>query len=164
MNAGINPNLTNWNKLQAPRFPQREMPQPAIQAIADAAPTVCGGGVFAYGGRSIDAGPANGFAGGIIEADIQSGVSKGGLFEAGGGEGVVGGGGEIVSSDGSSLGTSNFVYGGPGVEVPGAHASVGFVGFTTGAGAYGDISAGGREVGAGAYLNITSNAACTEKK
>lgn len=51
----------------------------------------CGGGVFAYGGRSFDAGPLNGFAGGIVEADTNSGISKGALFELGGGEGYIGG-------------------------------------------------------------------------
>ena len=141
-------------------------PQPAptpeqyIQAIANAAPTICGGGVFAYGGRSIDAGPASGFAGGIIEADTQSGVSKGALFEAGGGEGYTGGGGMIVSNGSGGLGSSNLVYGGVGGGVPGAHVGAGLVGFSSGVGAYGELSAGGREVGAGAYLNITTNAGC----
>ena len=131
-----------------------------IRAIAAAAPTICGGGVFGYGGRSLDAGVGNGFAGGIVEADTRSGVSKGALFEGGGGEGVVGGAGHIVSSGGGGLGNSSFIYGGPGVEVPFAHAGAGLVGFTNGAGAYGDILAGGREVGVGAYLNITNNAGC----
>ena len=43
---------------------------------------VCGAGAFAYGGRSLDAGPINGFAGGIVEADTSSGVSKGVLLGA----------------------------------------------------------------------------------
>ncbi len=135
-------------------------PQQRIYQIALAQPTVCGGGAFAYGGRSLDVGPANGFAGGIVEADSNSGVSKGALFEAGGGEGVVGGGGYIVSNSGGGLGSSSFAYGGAGVELPGAHASVGEVGFSSGIGVYGDVSAGGREVGAGAYLNVTTNAGC----
>jgi len=139
-------------------------PQQRIYKIALAQPTTCGGGVFAYGGRSLDAGPANGFAGGIVEADSNSGVSKGALFEGGGGEGVIGGGGYIVSNDSGGLGSSNFAYGGAGVELPGAHASVGEVGFSSGIGAYADVSAGGREVGAGAYLNITTNAGCMAVK
>jgi hypothetical protein len=139
-------------------------PEQRIYQIALAQPTVCGGGAFAYGGRSVDAGPANGFAGGIIAADSNSGVSKGAIFEGGGGEGVVGGGGYIVSNGSSGLGSEGFAYGGAGVELPGAHASVGEVGFTSGIGVYGDVSAGGREVGAGAYLNVTSNAACMAAK
>ncbi len=135
-----------------------------IKAIALAAPTICGGGAFAYGGRSLDAGPANGFAGTIVAADSKSGVSKGAIFEGGGGEGVVGGGGYIVSNGNSGLGSEGFAFGGAGVELPGAHASVGEVGFTSGIGVYGDVSAGGREVGAGAYLNVTSNAVCMAAK
>ena len=45
----------------------------------------CGVGAFAYGGRSLDADLVNGFAGGIVEADTNSGTSKGALFELGGG-------------------------------------------------------------------------------
>ncbi|QHN03181.1 RHS repeat-associated core domain-containing protein [Granulicella sp. WH15] len=158
--------LVQYVKNQAPRYPNLTPPTPDqyIKAIALAAPTVCGAGAFAYGGRSVDAGPANGFAGGIVEADTRDEVSKGALFEGGSGEGVVGGGGLIVSSDGKGLGSSNFIYGGPGVEVPGAHVGAGLVGFTNGAGVYGEVSAGGREVGAGLYVNITNNANCMEKK
>ena len=105
-----------------------------IQAIAAAAPTICGGGVFAYGGWSLDAGHANGFAGGIVEADTRSGVSKGALIEGGEGEGVVGGAGHIVSSDGGGLASSSFIYAGPGVEVPFAHEGAGLVGYTNGEG------------------------------
>ena len=131
-----------------------------IQAIANAAPTICGGGVFADGSRSLDAGPASGFAGGIIEADSGTGVCRGALFEAGGGEGYMGGGGMIVSNDGGGLGSSNLAYGGVGGGVPGAHVGAGLVGFSSGVGAYGEVSAGGREVGVGAYLNVTANAGC----
>ena len=45
-----------------------------------------------------------------------------------------------------------------------AHASFGEVGFTSGIGVYGAVSAGGREVGAGAYVNATSNATCMAAK
>jgi RHS repeat-associated protein len=132
-----------------------------IQAIADAAPAICGGGAFAYGGRSLDAGPASGFAGGIIEADSRSGISKGALFEAGGGEGFTAGGGLIVANQGGGmLGSENLMFAGAGVGIPGAHAGAGLVGFDSGLGVYGEVSAGGREVGIGAYLNITTNAGC----
>jgi hypothetical protein len=135
-----------------------------LRAIAAAAPRVCGGGVFAYGGRSLDAGLANGFSGGIIEADSVSGISQGALFEGGGGEGIVGGGGIIVANDGGGmLGSENLVYGGAGVEIPGAHAGVGVIGFTGGIGGYAEISVAGREFGGGAYLNITNNAGCKQQ-
>jgi hypothetical protein len=135
-----------------------------IRQLALGMPTVCGGGAFAYGGRSLDVGPANGFAGGIIEADSNTGISKGALFEAGGGEGMVGGGGLVVANGSNGMGSEGLAYGGAGIELPGAHASAGLVAFGGGAGVYGDVSAGGREVGAGAYLNITTNAACMAAK
>lgn len=138
--------------------------QRTILAIAAAAPRLCGGGVFAYGGRSLDLGPANAFAGGIIEADSVSGISKGALFEGGGGEGMTGGGGVIVANGaGGLLGSENLAYGGAGVGIPGAHVGGGVVGFTGGIGGYAEISAGGREVGGGAYLNITNNAGCRQR-
>ena len=99
-------------------------------------------------------------AGGITEADTRSGVSNGTLFEAGGGEGYVGGVGMIASNSAGGLRSSNLVYGGVGGGVPGAHVGAGLVGFSSGAGAYGELSGGGREVGVGAYLNITTNAGC----
>jgi hypothetical protein len=100
----------------------------------------------------------------MVAADTNSGVNKGAIFEPGGGEGVVGGGGYIVSNGSSGLGSEGFGYGGAGVELPGAHASVGEAGFTSGIGVYGAVSAGGREVGAGAYVNATSNATCMAAK
>lgn len=122
---------------------------------------MCGAGVFAYGGRSFDAGqPVNGFAGGIVEADSNSGISKGALFELGGGEGYVGGAGKIVSSSGNGLGSSGLVYGGVGGGVFGAHGASGLVGFSSGAGVFGEISAGGREVGVGGYLSLATTGGC----
>jgi hypothetical protein len=112
---------------------------------------VCSVGAFAYGGRSLDAGPVDGFAGAIIEGDTASGISKGALFELGGGEGVVGAVGKIVSARQNGLGSSLLAYGGVGGGVPGGHAAGGLVGFGSGSGVFGDISAGGREFGIGAY-------------
>ena len=60
---------------------------PAIQNL----PVDCGGGAFVFAGREVDLGPVTTFHGGIVEYDSVSGVSKGGLVEAGGGEGVNGG-------------------------------------------------------------------------
>jgi hypothetical protein len=66
----------------------------------------------------------------------------------------------IVSTDGKGLGSSNLAFVGTGVAIPGAHVGTGIVGFTSGIGAYGELSGGGREIGGGAYLNITTNAGC----
>lgn len=108
----------------------------------------------------MDAGPVNGFAGGIIEADTSSGISRGALFELGGGEGYMGGAGKIVSPSSGGLGSSNLVYGGMGGEIPGAHAAAGVVGFSSGGGFFAEISVGGREFGVGLYLNVASTGGC----
>jgi len=120
----------------------------------------CGAGAFAYGGRPLDAGPVNGFAGVIVEADSTSGVSRGALFEIGGGEGYMGGVGKIVSPSAKGLGNTNLAYGGVGGGVFGAHAAGGAVAFSSGAGVFGEISAGGREVGIGAYLDVAKTGGC----
>jgi hypothetical protein len=54
-------------------------------------------------------------------------------------------------------------YGGIGGGVPGAHVATGLVGFSSGIGVFGEVSAGGREVGVGAYLNVTNNAGCLKR-
>jgi hypothetical protein len=60
-------------------------------------------------------------------------------FEAGGGEGIVGGGGLIVAGNSQQgLGSSGLVYGGFGAHTPVASASVGQVGFESGIGLYGE--------------------------
>jgi hypothetical protein len=58
----------------------------AGQAVQFGSPL--GGGAYFYAGKEISAGPAHGFAGAITEFDSRSGLSKGALFEAGGGEGI----------------------------------------------------------------------------
>ncbi len=121
----------------------------------------CSAGVFAYGGRSLDAGPVNGFAGVILEADSSSGVSRGALFELGGGEGYMGGVGKIVSPSAKGLGDTNLVYGGVGGSIPGAHAAGGGLLYGSGAGLYGEISAGGREIGIGGYLSVAKTGGCS---
>ncbi len=121
---------------------------------------ICGAGGFAYGGRSLDAGPLSGFAGGVVEADTNSGVSKGTLFEVGGGEGYMGGVGKIVSPSPGGLGSSNLVYGGVGGGVPGAHVAGGAVGFSSGGGFFAESSIGGAEFGIGLYLNVASTGGC----
>ena len=121
---------------------------------------VCGAGVFAYGGRSFDAGPVNGFAGVIEEVDSNYGISNGALFELGGGEGYMGGAGKIVSSSSNGIGSSGLVYRGVGGGVLSAHGAAGLVGFSSGGGVFGEVSAGGREVGVGGYLNLATTGGC----
>ncbi len=124
-------------------------------------PTVCGGGAYVYAGKEIDLGAANGFAGGITEVDTRSGVSKGALFEGGVGEGVVGGGGYIATTDSNgNASTSKLAYLGGGVHTGAASASAGVVGFSSGAGVYAEAALFGRLIGGGIYANVTSNAAC----
>ena len=131
----------------------------------DKYPTACGGGVYFYLGREFEAGPVNGFAGGIVEFDSREGMSKGSLFEVGGGQGLVGGVGHAATSNGRQLSSSGLVYGGVGVHSPVASASAGVVGFgsggtVSGAGVYGEGFLFGRGGGAGAYLNITNVGKC----
>ncbi len=136
-----------------------------LRAVADAAPGVCGGGVYYYAGRELSAGPLHGFAGVINEFDSVSGASGGALFEAGGGEGLVGGGGLIRAADGHGVvGGHGLAFGGFGVDSPAASASVGAVGFSSGAGLYAEGFLFGRGGGFGAYLNVTTNAGCDQHK
>ena len=107
----------------------------------------------------------NGFAGTITELDSREGVSKGALFEAGGGEGIVGGAGKVMTVNGQGQAAdSNLIYGGAGVHAGVASASAGLVGFTSGVGLYGEGFLFGRGGGMGAYLNITNNAACNQRR
>jgi RHS repeat-associated protein len=122
-----------------------------LRAIANAAPTLCGGGAFGYYGKGVTAFGAKAFTGGIVEADSQSGISGGSLNEIGAG-GV--GGGSIVSSGG----TSGLVYTEL-AEIP-FLGNVGLVGFPSGVGVYAEGEAGNREFGGGLYANIVPNAGC----
>jgi len=125
--------------------------QQYIQAIANAAPTICGGGAFGYYGKGVTAFGAKAFTGGIVEADSRSGISGGSLNEVG----VAGvGGGSIVSSGGSG----GLVYTEVG-EIP-FLGNVGLVGFPDGVGVYAEGEAGNREFGGGLYMNVTTNAGC----
>lgn len=138
-----------------------------ITAIANAAPTLCGGGVYYYAGRELSAGAVHGFAGAINEFDTVNGTSGGALFEAGGGTvaGIQGGGGYVVSTDGNAtLGSEGLAYGGFGVDTPVVSASAGTVGFTSGAGLYAEGFLFGRGGGFGVYLNVTTNGGCAKHK
>lgn len=130
-----------------------------MQAIANALPTVCGGGAFFYAGYEGNLGPVHGFAGSINEYDTRTGHTGGFLVEGGAGEGIEGGGGVIYTPGG---GTSGLAYGGFGLETPVASASAGVVGFSSGAGVYVGGSIGPYGGGVGGYLNITSAAGCRQ--
>jgi RHS repeat-associated protein len=135
-----------------------------LLAIANAAPTVCGGGAFVFAGREVSGGPVHAFAGAITTFDSQNGTTTGALFEAGGGEGLMGGGGvEVVPNGNGGLGSEGLLFGGFGVSSPIASASAGVVGFTSGGGFYVEGSLFGRAVGGGIYANVTTNAGCKKK-
>ena len=118
-------------------------------------------GVFYYAGRHVGIGVANGFADVINEYDSKAGLTGGALIEAGTGEGIEGGGGLIVAGNGQGgLGSRGLFYRGFGVETPVASASVGQVGFESGAGLYADGSLFGRGGGVGVYISITPASGC----
>jgi RHS repeat-associated protein len=135
--------------------------QRSIIAIAKAAPTICGGGVYYYAGREVSAGTVHGFVGGINEFDSVGGKSSGTLVELGGGEGVTAGGGFITTAQGNGpLTSEGLLFGGAGVNSPVASTSVGIVGFQSGAGVYAEGFLFGKGGGGGAYLNVTTNGGC----
>jgi len=130
-------------------------------------PTVCGGGVYLYLGKEFDVGAANAFAGTIMEYDSREGSSKGALFEAGGGEGLVGGAGYAATTSGGQLAGTGLGYAGVGVHSAIGAASAGVVGFgsggnVSGAGVYGEGFLFGRGGGVGAYLNLTNVGKCRQ--
>jgi len=136
-------------------------PQQYIQAIALAAPTVCGGGVFGVAGGEVSGAVLHGAVGVITQVDSRSGVSSGLIVEAGGGEGLIGGGGAVRGADG----VEGFGYEGAGVDVGGAGGSAGAVAFSSGGvGVYADGQFRGRMAGVGAYVNITNNATCLGRR
>lgn len=116
-----------------------------IKAIADGAPTTCGGGFFGYAGVSRSKGGAEGFLGGLGEWDSNSGGSLNGLVEGGGSRAS---GGAAVSSDSVE----------PLLFLPFGAAPAGHVLSETSVGIYAGTS--GR--GLGAYVNVTTNAHCQQ--
>jgi hypothetical protein len=113
-----------------------------IQAIAAAAPSVCGGGVFGYAGVARERRGVGGFLGGLAEYDTRAGGSMYFLGEAGSERGA---GGLAVNSNQAI----------PLLFLP-VHPSGGLVLFDSGAGFY----VGTPAVGGGVYLNVTTNAGC----
>ncbi|MGD0224645.1 MAG: RHS repeat-associated core domain-containing protein [Terriglobia bacterium] len=137
-----------------------------LSKIIDTYPTVCGGGGFFYTGRERSVGPGHMFVGAITEIDSRAGTSTGGLFEIGGGEGTVAGGGYIATTNSQGVPSgSGLAYGGVGASSGVASASGGVVGFASGSkisgvGIYGEGSFLGRVLGGGGYLNITNVGSC----
>lgn len=122
--------------------PPQNIPQSEKMAvaIANGLPTVCGGGVFVYGGPGKKIGENEFGFQGFYEWDSRSGFSEGALGEYSFGE--VGGG--VVRANGSN---TPFIFGG---------SPVGVIFFPQGPGVY----AGAPTFGVGAYLNITTAAGC----
>ena len=132
-----------------------------IRAIAAAAPTICGGGVFGYLTRESGVGPVDVSGGAYGEYDSRSGGSTGTIGEVGGQTGTMLGG---VGTIASSQGITGLAYGGAGVHTPIVSASAGGVGFTNGVGVYAEVGIFRRVAGGGGYVNITTNAACLAKQ
>ena len=124
-------------------------PEQYIQAIANAAPTACGGGVFAFVGVEGSKGKAEGTVGGIVEYDSNTHFSGGGVMEGGQHEGP--GGGTIVTPSKPHL--SPIIY----APVAGP---AGMVLFDSGVGIYVGGAKGPFGGGVGAYINFTTNAQC----
>jgi hypothetical protein len=120
-----------------------------ITAIATAAPTLCGGGAFAYAGAAgeVKSGAlqgADGFVGYLGEYDTNTGWSNNLFVEAG----------THQASGGAALNTQSFE---PLVFLPVAPYG-GLVGAPGGAGLY----VGTPNFGVGAYANVTTNGACQQ--
>ena len=151
---------------QIPRYDPNDVPlndnaRQIFTRVGRMLPTTCGGGVYIYAGKEFDGGEVNGFAGGITEFDSREGVSKGALFEGGAGEGVVGGGGYVATTNSKGqVSTSGLGYLGGGAHAGVAGGSAGGVVFANGAGVYAEGSLFGRAAGIGVYANITTNGAC----
>jgi hypothetical protein len=163
LNASVDTILSNPYTPANYVDPMAPSARQALLAIAAAAPTVCGGGVYFYGGREGSIGVAHGFVGSINEFDSNIGHTSGTLIE-GGVSSPVGptvGGGAFLGAPG---GTQVLATGGGGVETPVVSASAGVVGFTQRAGIYGEGFLLGHGGGVGAYLNITTNAGCPKKR
>lgn len=149
-------------RMQKQNRPKADVPlspraQQTISAIANAAPTTCGGGVFGYvgvaGGKTVKGLELEGFGGYLGEYDSNTGWSNTLLVEGGvhGGHGAPGYAG---SSGGVALNKHHFE---PLLFAPVAGAA-GLVGSPSGAGFY----VGTSFVGAAPYVNIMSNAACNQ--
>ena len=154
-------------------YAQNDRPlNPAAQSLVrelgkkiDSYPTVCGGGLYSYAGKELEAGPVSGFSGVISEHDSRSGVSKGALFEVGYGEGIVGGVGYVGTTTGGRGEGTGLAFLGIGAKTNILSGSIGIVGFGSGPriggiGVYGEGFRSGRGGGAGAYLNISSIGSC----
>ena len=146
--VGVNVPTTNVESNVYTSSPGELSPsaQRTIRAIAKAAPTVCGGGAFVYGGFHGEKGQFEGAGLGLLEYDSQTGIRTGSLVE-----GAVGpvGLGRIDYTGGG--GTEYLVL--VGSPVAGTLASKSSLG----------VYGGSPFLGGGAYVNITTNAGCNHK-
>ena len=120
----------------------------AVKSIANAAPTICGGGAFVYGGPAAHNKSETGEAGfqGFFEWDSKTGFSSGSLGEVQLGPVGVG----VLKQSGQSPEPFVFVGG----------AGGGAIAFPSGAvGVY----VGGSTVGVGVYANVTTNQLCNKR-
>jgi RHS repeat-associated protein len=132
--------------------PMAPSAQRMLHAIAEAAPTLCGGGVFGYAGAAGKLGVGEGFMGGLAEYDSRSGGSMGPLAEAGSTAGSAG-----VALTDTGFQPFLFIPAGPVGAIGGLVLGESGVGFYAGTPVTGLPVP---SVGGGAYLNFTTNAGC----
>jgi RHS repeat-associated protein len=147
LNASVDTILSNPYTPTNYVDPMAPSARQTLRAIANAAPTLCGGGVFLYGGPAVknQAETAEGAFQGFFEWDSNSGFGSGAVAE--GQIGPVGGG--VLVQEGQPL--DPFVFAGEGA---------GTIAFESGSvGVY----AGTPYVGGGVYANVTTNAGCSQK-
>jgi RHS repeat-associated protein len=117
-------------------------------------PQVCGG-TFAFAGGEADGAVTGAFAGGIVEADSQEGITGGSLVEAwAGGEGPVIGAGKITSPSDRSVLQGFLGFTGVGLSAgPLAGLQIGYVAGKGWGGLYIEGHVGPIAVGTGGYLS-----------
>ena len=130
-------------------------------------PTVCGGGVFNYGGLRVSGDVASVSVSQIRMADTRSGYSEAPFADISFGEGLTGGYGQAVFSSG---GNEHFFFGGVGGDVGVTKASVSVFGshvsgssiFQNSVGLNGDAGFLAFAGGVGVYANADSVTSCID--
>ena len=147
--VGVNVPTTNVESNVYTSSPGELSPsaQRTIRAIANAAPTICGGGAFVYGGPAVgnQAETAEGGVQGFYEWDSKAGFGSGAVVE--GQLGPVGAG--VLKEPGKPLEPFVFVGEGGGT-IAFASGSVG-------------VYAGTSNLGVGVYANVTTNQLCNKR-
>jgi hypothetical protein len=127
--------------------------------IGNYIPTVCGGGVYNYGGLQVTGDVASVSVSQMRVADSGAGYLQGPFAEFGAGEGIVGGVGQATFNTGNET----FLFGGVGGEIGTTGANL--TAFGTSTGSFG-LNLGGEfgpfEGGVGIYQNITSLTSCVD--